>query len=111
MIRTLCLIGLLCFLVTFSCTACTARDGSGLSRAAVTMKIDLHSQPGFDSQTTCTLLPGDRVVLLDSLNQNGTLWYLVQASDSTSSRGRRGWILADALVALDTPLKCFSCGV
>ena len=111
MIRTVCLITLVSVLITFSCTSCTARYGSNSSRAAVTMKIDMHSRPSFDSQITCTLSPGDKVALLDSLNQNGTLWYLVQTSDGTSDQCRRGWILADALVALDEPLKCFSCGV
>ena len=111
MIRTFCLIGLVCLLVTFSCSSCTARYVSDASRAAVTMKIDLHAEPSFDSQITCTLSPGDKVVLLDSLNQNSTLWYLVQTSDCTSGQCRRGWILADALIALDKPLTCFSCGV
>ena len=110
MIRTICLITLVSVLLTFSCTSCTARYGSDQSRAAVTMKIGLHSRPSFDSQITYTLSPGDKVALLDSLNQNGTLWYLVQTSDSTSDQCRRGWILADALIALDKPLNCFSCG-
>ena len=111
MFRTLCLIGLVCFLLTFSCTSCTTRSGADSSRAAVTMKIDLHSRPSFDSQIICTLSPGDKVALLDSLNQNDMLWYLVQTSDDNSRQCRRGWILADALAALDEPLKCFSCGV
>ena len=111
MIRTLCLIGLVCLLLTFSCSSCTAGYGSDSSRAAVTMKIDLHAQPGFDSQVLGTLSPGDTVVLLDSLNQHGTLWYLVQTSNCTAEKTCRGWILAEALVALDKPLKCFSCGV
>lgn len=75
------------------------------------MKIDLHAQPSFDSQVVCTLAPGDAVTLLDNINSQGTLWYLVQTADCSDETCTRGWILADALVALDKPLKCFSCGV
>ena len=97
--------------ILFSCTACATRNGSDPSRAAVTMKIDLHSQPSFESHVLCTLSPGEEVALLDSLSRNGTLWYLVQAPNCTSAKCPQGWIVADALVALDKPLKCFSCGV
>ena len=97
--------------IAFFCTACTTRNGSDPSRAAVTMKIDLHSQPNFDSNVLCTLAPGQEVALLDSLNQHGTLWYLVKVPNCTSTGCAQGWIVADALIALDKPLQCFSCGV
>ena len=103
-------VALVGLLIAFSCTACAPRNGSDPSRAAVTMKIDLHSRPSFDSHVLCTLSPGEEVALLDSLSHNGTLWYLVQTPDGASAESKQGWIVADALLALDEPLKCFTCG-
>ena len=109
--RNLSLIALTGLSIAFACTACASRKSSAPSRAAVTMMIDLHSQPSFDSHVLCTLAPGQEVTLLDSLNQHGTLWYLVQNPSANCPEPKQGWIVADALIALDEALKCFSCGV